>query len=132
MEAALRSRLLTAPGLAAATADRWSWVERPQEDSLPAGTLQTVGGALGENFDGFDGVRRAVVQLDFWSLSHVEAVALREAAITALAAPAVVEGIRFDRGHFSAPRDLGEPTDTGFIHRQSIDVTFHFQAHQEG
>ncbi len=125
MEAALRARLLAAAPVIALVGQRVTWVERPQGAALPAITLQNVTDERAQNFSGFDGLQPGYVQVDVWALTYASAKALKEAVIAALV-PAGSQGdTRFTRGFVSA-QDLSERTDTQFIYRHSIDLTFHY------
>lgn len=125
MEGALRFRLIAAQPVAALIGNRVAWIERPQQDALPGVTLQLVTDARGQSITGFDGLQSGDVQIDVWAATYGQGKAIKEAVIAALAPPAIVAGIRFTRGFFTA-RDLSEKTDTQFIYRPSIDFTFHY------
>ena len=131
MEGALRARLLAAAPIAARVAQRVSWVERPQATGLPAITLLNVTDERTQNFTGFDGLQPGYVQADVWARTYAEAKAIKEAIIGTDTAPGAIVpagtffGIRFTRAFVTA-RDLSEQTDTVFIFRPSIDLTFHY------
>lgn len=131
MESALRARLLAAATVAALVGNRVTWIDRPQMAALPAITLQIVTDERAQNYKGFDGLQPGYVQIDVWSLSYAAAKALKEAIIGNDVTPGAVVpagsffGIRFTRGFVTA-RDLSERTETQFIFRPSIDLTFHY------
>jgi len=125
METALRARLLAAAPVVALVGQRVTWVERPQGAALPAITLQNVTDERVQNFKGFDGLQPGYVQIDVWALSYAAAKALKDAAIAAVVPAATQSGVRFTRGFVTA-RDLSERTDTQFLFRPSIDLTFHY------
>ena len=130
-EAALRSRLIDDSAVAALVADRVFLKFRPQSSLLPAVVVtmvsdprpQLLGGAV-------PGRRQSRVQIDCWAdggsgtapQTRAKVVALREAVIAALAAPGTFYGVLFGGAGFDPVRDLGEPTETGFLHRDSFDV----------
>jgi hypothetical protein len=125
MEAALRARLLAAGPVTALVGQRVTWVERPQAAALPAITLQNVTDERTQNFSGFDDLQPGYVQVDVWALTYAAAKAVKEVVIAALVPAGVQNGVRFARGFVSA-QDLSERTDTQFLYRQSIDLTFHY------
>jgi hypothetical protein len=125
METALRARLIAAAPVVALVGQRITWVERPQAAGLPAITLQNVTDERAQSFSGFDGLQPGYVQIDVWALSYAAGKAIKDAVIAALVPAGIQSGVRFDRGFVSA-RDLSEKTDTAFIYRPSIDLTFHY------
>lgn len=125
METALRSRLLASEALAAIVGTKVDWMVRPQRDALPGVTLQIVTDERTQNFSGFDGMQPGYVQIDPWSATYAEAVAMKEAIIAAVTPAGLFFGVRFTRG-FVTVRDLGEQTDTIFVFRPSIDLTFFY------
>lgn len=127
MEAALRARLLAAQPVKDLIGTRVYWVERPQNATLPAVTLQHVIDERRQSYDAVDGAQPGYVQIDVWALTYGAGRALKEAVIAALTPAATQGDVRFSRGFFSA-RDLSERTDTQFIFRPSLDFTFHYSA----
>jgi hypothetical protein len=125
MDFALRARLIAASPVRALVAQRVTWVQRPQASALPAITLQLVTDDRTQSFAGFDGLQPGYVQIDAWALSYVAAKALKEVIIATLVPAGEQDGVRFTRGFVTA-RDLSEQTDTDFIFRHSIDLTFHY------
>lgn len=122
MQAALRARLLAAAPVTSLVAQRVYWVDRPQAAALPAVTLQTISDERPQHLKGFQALRSTRVQLDVWGDTYSQCRAIAEAAIAALVPEHRGNGIRFDRALVDGPRDLGEQTDTKFIHRTSIDL----------
>lgn len=121
---ALRARLIAESAVAAIIGARVSWVDRPQKEKLPGLTLQVTADPRPQNLKGFDGARATRVQADCWSLKYGEAVALARAVITAVAAPATINGKTFGNAQVEGQRDLGERIGDGtFVHRQSVDLT---------
>jgi hypothetical protein len=116
MQGALRARLT---GLAGG---RVYWVDRPQAASLPAITLQIISDLRPQHLKGFNGLRDTTVQLDCWGATYSEVTALKEAALLAIVPSVTSNGIRFDRAIIDSERDLGERTETQFIHRASVDL----------
>lgn len=125
--AAVRTRLIDAAGVAALAGSRVAWVQRPQGEALEAITLQVISDQREQHLKGFDPIRETRVQIDCWSASHVGAQALAEAVIAALVPEASVGGIAFNRAYVDVVRDLGEQSETQFIHRASIDMRFWWQ-----
>ncbi len=124
-EGALRSRLTSAAPVTALVGQRVYWIERPQSSALPGITLQMVDDERGQHFGGFHSLQRAVVQVDVWASSYASGKAIKEAIIAALVPEVTANGVKFQRA-FVAARDLSERTETQFIHRPSMDFTFHY------
>lgn len=130
-EAALRRRLLADGALSALVADRVFWRLRQQGSALPAVVLTLISDPRPQTLKGFQGNRGSLVQFDCWAdggkdgeeNTRAEVAALREAVIAALAGPFAQDGVQFSRSMFDPVRDLGEATDTGFVHRDSFDAT---------
>lgn len=121
-QGALRARIVAA---ATPAADRVYWLLRPQNSALPAVTLQTISEDRPQHFSGFDGLDASRVQADCWGTSYAQVRALAEAVIAAAVPENTSNGIRFSRGFVDSVRDLGEQTETAFIHRASIDLIIH-------
>lgn len=127
LQAGLRARLLADSAVAAIVGARIYWVDRPQETTYPAITLQTISDPRPEHLKGFDGARATRVQVDCWAkgaAGYGVALSLARAVIAAISPPATVSGKRFGRGSVEGQRDLGETvTDGSFVHRQSVDFS---------
>lgn len=126
-EQALRQRLLAAAPVAALVGDRVDWRRRQQDGALPAVLLTIVSDPRPQHLEGFQPARESRVQFDCLASgangkTRAEVVALREAVIAALAPAATIGGISFGRSTFDAVRDLGEETESGFVHRDSFDA----------
>lgn len=117
---ALRTRLVSAVGDLIGQLVHWSVV--PQDSPLPYVRLQTISDPRPSHLKGYDGARVTRVQCDCFAASHLEATGLAEAIIAALAVPDDVDGVRFGFTKAEGPRDLGEDTPQGFIHRASVDL----------
>jgi hypothetical protein len=124
-QGALRARLLADTDVTDKAGQRVTWVDRPQTTTLPAITLQTITEARPQTMTGFDGLDRSMVQMDVWGLSYADVQVLKEAAIGAVIPQDTSNGIKFARAFIDAIRDLGERTETQYIHRASIDIIFH-------
>ena len=124
-QGALRARLIAAAPVTALVAQRIYWVDRPQAAALPAITLQTITQLRPQHMGGFDGLDFARVQIDVWALTYGAVQPIVEAVIAALVPAHSGNGIRFDRAFIDSIRDLGERTETQFIHRASLDMIFH-------
>lgn len=107
------------------------WDERPQSGGLPAVTLQTVFEDHAQNFTGFDGLQRALIQVDAWALTRDERKALKDATIAALVPPWSGAGIGFERATLTA-QDSSESDETRTVFRSRMDFTFHHRAQEEG
>jgi hypothetical protein len=125
METALRTRLIEDPAVAALTAARVSWLERPQGEGFPAITLQMIDDPREQHLRGLESLQTALVQLDVWALTYASANAVKGAAIAALLPAATVGSVRFQRS-FVRSRDLSERTDTKLIFRPSLDFTINY------
>lgn len=128
-EQALRQRLLDDAGCAAVLGEFEGrpavfWKERPQGAPYPSLVLTVVSDPRPQTLKDFQGRRETRVQVDCRDdgPTRTAVIALREAAIAALAGPFVSEGVHFGRSGFDPIRDLGEKTETGFVHRDSFDA----------
>lgn len=119
MPGALRARIVAAATSAGA---RVTWVDRPQADALPAVTLQIVSDQRPQHLKGFNPLRATRVQIDCWGDNYGEVTALKEEVLAAVVPGITANGIRFDRAIIDSERDLGERTETQFIHRASLDL----------
>jgi hypothetical protein len=124
-QAALRARLLAASPITALVAQRVYWMSRPQGSALPAITLQTISDEREQHMKGFHGVQSARVQVDVWGETYGSVRDIANKVIAALVPANTANGIRFDRGFVDSIRDLGERTETAFLHRASIDFIIH-------
>lgn len=98
------------------------WVRVPENTGLPYVRLQTISDPRPEHLGGYDGARVTRVQADCFATKWGTARAEAEKIIAAVAEPATVGGVQFGRVKAEGPRDLGEDTAKGFIHRASIDL----------
>lgn len=119
-QGALRARLT---GLAGG---RVYWVDRPQAAALPSITLQTISDPRPQHLKGFEELRPTRVQVDCWADTYSAAKSLMEQVIAAAVPESTSNGIRFDRAMVESVQDLGERTETKFIHRQTADFIFHW------
>jgi hypothetical protein len=124
-QGALRARLIAAASVTALVGQRVYWVDRPQADSLPAITLQTIMEDRPQTMAGFAGLDVSTVQMDVWGTTYSQVQALKEAALAAVIGEDTSNDIRFARAFIDSIRDLGEQMETQFIHRASIDLIFH-------
>ena len=111
------------------------WVDRPQAAALPAIVLQTISDPRPQHLKGFDALRETRVQLDVFAANQPGGLngydltrRITEAAIAALVPENSGNGIIFNRALVDGARDLGERTETQFIHRHSIDLLIWWQA----
>lgn len=119
---ALHARLTADPQVAASVSMRVYWVNRPQNSDLPAIRLQTISDPRPEHLNGYDGARVVRVQADCFATTYGGARQLAEKVIAAVSAPATAGGIVFGHTKAEGPRDLGEDTASGFVHRASVDL----------
>lgn len=126
-EQALRQRLLDETAVAALVGSRVDWTRRAQDGALPAVVLTLVSDPRPQHLEGFEARRQSRVQIDCLASgangkTRAEVAALREAVIAVLAPAATVGAITFGRSTFDPVRDLGEDTESGFVHRDSFDA----------
>lgn len=119
---ALHARLTNDFDVAALVGTRVYPVIVPQNAQMPYVRYQTISDPRPEHLGGYDGARVTRVQADCFAQTYSAGRQLAEAIIAALAEPAQVTGVRFGRIKAEGPRDLGEDTPKGFIHRASVDL----------
>lgn len=122
-EAALRQRLKDDALVDSLAPGGIEWRQRPANGSGSSIVLVSVSDPQLQDLKGFVSRQNSRVQVDCRASTRAAAVALRKAAIAALAPGGDFHGVRFGRAMFDPARDLGEPTETGFVHRDSFDVT---------
>jgi hypothetical protein len=123
MQQALRQRLRDDAVVAGIVGNSVTWGGRP---SLPAVTLKVVGGDLAQTMKGLQSLQFVRVQVDCWAKADDQAQALVQAVIDACGPRQRVNGIYFRRASATHPRDLGEQTSAGYIHRKQTDLTIRF------
>lgn len=84
MEEALTAVLLADEPLRDLVAGRIHWLARPQAESLPAITLQRIGGRRDYRTDGPSGLVESRVQLDAWGARFADAKGAARAAVRML------------------------------------------------
>jgi hypothetical protein len=119
---ALRGRLTGDIDVIAAVGTRVYWGIVPQSAALPYIRLQTISDPRDEHLKGYDGARVTRVQADCFAGSYAAARALAEDVIAAVAVPTATGGVQFGRVKAEGPRDLGEDTANGYVHRASLDL----------
>lgn len=119
---ALRTRMLTNGDVAALVGVKVHWGNPPQGTLLPYVRLNTISDPRPQHLKDYDSARQVRVQVDCFAASYAAARALAEKIIAATATPATVGGVKFGRIKAEGPRDLGEDTTTGFVHRASVDL----------
>lgn len=130
METALRRRLMDAAPVTQLTAT-WEgfpcifWSVRPDGSPFPAIVLTLVYDDRSQNFEGFNAFRSSRVQIDCYALDYPTVAAMREAVISTIVPEAseAILGVRFLRAFINTVVDRGDQTDSGFVHRQLLDVT---------
>lgn len=123
-ETALRTRLKDASPVAAIVAARIDWTVRPERSAYPAVVLQLVADGRPQHMKGLQTYRPTRVQIDCFAESAAQKTALREAVIAAILPEAEVSGTSFRRATINTVRDLSANSETGFVHRDSIDALF--------
>lgn len=125
LQPAIITRLEDAAAVTDLVANRIYWVVRPQADPLPAVVLQVISAPRTEHLKGPNDMQETTVQVDCLSnRSSSQAHALAQACIDALIPVATVGEDVFWRASYVGPRDMGAQTQTGFIHRAVVDITF--------
>lgn len=122
MEIALRARLKDNV-LVSAITPRVFWSVRDQGSSLPCIVLTVVSDAMTQHMAGFDTFRSTRVQIDCYGATKAASTELRSAVITAIVPEETKSGVRFLHAFINSVADRGEQTDTGFIYRESLDLT---------
>lgn len=124
METALRSRLKAAGAVTAIAGSRIDWTERPQRSAYPAVVLELAADGRPQNMGGFDGFRPTRVWVNCFAETADVKVTLREAAIAALVPEATSGSVHFRRAFVNNVIDRSENTETGYVHRDLVDMTF--------
>lgn len=119
---ALYARLTADAPIAAVVGTRIYWGIIPQNSTRPNIRLQTISDDRPAHLQGYDGARVTRVQCDCFAATYGAARGLAEKVITALAVPDEVGGVFFGFTKAEGPRDLGEDTASGFVHRASVDL----------
>lgn len=94
----------------------------PENAALPYVRYQVASDPRPEHLGGYQSARVTRVQVDCFAAKYSEARSLAEKIIAATATPGVTGGIHFGRIKAEGPRDLGEDTAQGYIHRASLDL----------
>ena len=98
------------------------WDQRPTNSSYPAAVLSIVRDPRGRTMTGLQGSRGTRVQIDVMGLDSGAVEAVAETVVAILALGAVVESVRFSPARDIETSDMGEQTDTVFVHRTMIDL----------
>lgn len=114
---ALRGRLT---GTAAGTRVYWNYAA--QDAAKPYIVLTTISDPRPEHLQGYQTRSDTRVQCDCFAATYSAARSLAEAVVAAVATPGTYGGIVFGRVKAEGPRDLGEMTPGGFVHRLSLDL----------
>lgn len=122
MQAALTARLLADTDLAALVGDRINWLTRPEEDGLPAITLQVISDPRPQHFDGFQELRETRVQVDVWAQDYLAALNVTETTIAALASETTTGGTHFRRSFIDSLSDTTERLGQISIYRTTFDI----------
>lgn len=121
-EQALRSRLLDSSDVAGEVGTKVAWGVAPQKWKPPFVILTVISDPRPKDLDGFILTRASLVQLDCYGIDREQSATIKEYVIAAIEGAGVFDGVSFSGGFIDSVRDLGENTDTGFIHRISIDA----------
>ena len=117
MKTALRSRLLADATISGLVGTRIDWGLRPQGKPLPAITLTLLPTPRDYHMGGAQHTQHYLVQIDCWAASYASAEAVRQAVIAEMEpASGSFQGSFVQRDH-----DMPERTETGEIHRASLD-----------
>lgn len=119
---ALRARLIADADVSPLVGTKIYWGIVPQSAALPYVRLQTVSDVRPQHLGGYQGARVTRVQADCFSSSYGGARAIAEEVIAAVATPVTTGGVQFGRVKAEGPRDLGEDTAAGYVHRASLDL----------
>ncbi len=122
-ESALRARLKAAGGVNAIVGTRIDWDERPQRSAYPAIVLEIAADARPQNMGGLEGFRGTRIWANCFSTTAKEKAELREAVIAALVPEATQDGVTFRRSFVNNVINRSENTETGFVHRDLVDIT---------
>lgn len=122
-ETALRQRLKDDTAVKAIVGTRINWTERPQREAFPAVVLQIIADDRSQHMKGNNGYRATRVQADCYGTKRDTVAQLREAVIAALLPEATVSPVSFRRGFVNTVIDRSQNTETGFVHRDLIDLT---------
>ena len=125
MHAALLARIRADAGVAAIVGGRVDWGGLT---AIPAFTLRTVSGVIAQTMKGVQSMQSVRVQVDCWAKTHDQANALANAVLAACLPRTTVQGIYFRSASATHPRDLGEQTSAGYIHRKQTDLTVRYSA----
>lgn len=121
-EDALTARLKGDAPLKALVGDRVHWGVAPQGAVRPFLILQILSDPRPQTMKGPIGYRDTLVQADSYGESAVQAKAVRNAAIAALAPDGTFFGVRFGRGRVTGGLTAVEDIDgVGPVRRDSID-----------
>lgn len=127
---ALITRLGAGSATNAIVGTRVFWVRRPQAPStgsaLPAVVLTGFGGERPQNLEAFEDMRVMRIQASAFATTHSQARQIAEALIADLAPAATVSNILFWRADVEDPRDLGEETESVFVHHTETDFTIRY------
>lgn len=121
MQGALRARVLADPTVAAKAGTRVYWGVRPQGEALPAVVLNVISEPHEFHLKGPNDFRASRVQVDALASSYGDALKIAEALIVALVQPNRSNGVVFQHADAEGPRNQGEDTAGGFVHRHSSD-----------
>lgn len=122
LPSALYTRLTTNAQLIPLVGTRVYWVMVPPGATRPYIRLQVVSDDRSSNLGGYDGSRVTRVQADCFGSTYGSTRQLAEMIISVLSVPGVFAGVVFGVTKAEGPRDLGEDTSAGFIHRASVDL----------
>ncbi len=122
-DSALRARLKADTAVAAIVGTRVDWDERPQRSAYPAVVLELAADPRPQNMGGLNASRGTRVWVNCFAVTAKTKAELREAVIAALLPETTQDGVNFRRGFVNNVINRSENTETGFVHRDLIDVT---------
>lgn len=122
-EIALRARLKADPVIAAAGAS----VEWSRRETYPEIVLTVAYEPRSRTMTGRNGFIPARIYFDVMALDAPTKVALRETVLALIGFGEVRSGVRFWPARDIQVADLGEQTDTQFIHRDQISAVIPYR-----
>lgn len=120
---AVAARLLGDEEVAALVDARVDWERLPQGSPMPAIVLTIVVDERPQTFKRFQATRGTATQIDCYAATKPGSVALRDAVLAAVVAPATIGGVRFQRAQDVSLRRNYEKREATERYREIIDLT---------
>jgi hypothetical protein len=122
-DVALRARLKADANVSTIVGTRIDWDERPQRSAYPAIVLELASDPRPQNMGGLDAFRSTRIWINCFAITAAGKAALREAVIAAVLPEATQDDVHFRRSFINNVINRSENTETGFVHRDLVDVT---------